>query len=84
MMESRALFAIGKARGMPVGAACPISEPLSGEEWVPQFRKGPVEKALDRLLETALQSSGLGPLNGIQIGDVDLHVLIYKRIKLLP
>jgi uridine phosphorylase len=54
-MEASALFAVGKVRDVQVGAGFVISDLLHGEEWDPQFRKDPVEKGLDQLLQMALE-----------------------------
>lgn len=54
-MEASALFAVAQMRNVQIGAAFAISDLLYGEEWDPQFRKEPVEKGLDRLLELAME-----------------------------
>lgn len=54
-MEVSALFAVGEMRGVQVGAGLVISDLLYGEEWDPQFRKEPVERGLDQLLQMALE-----------------------------
>jgi uridine phosphorylase len=54
-MEASALFAVAQMRGVSAGAGFVISDLLYGDEWDPQFRKEPVEKGLDQLLQMALQ-----------------------------
>lgn len=54
-MEASALFAVAQMRGVRIGAGFVISDLLHGEEWDPQFRKEPVERGLDQLLQMAIE-----------------------------
>ncbi|MBS0628982.1 MAG: nucleoside phosphorylase [Verrucomicrobia bacterium] len=53
-MEASALFAVAQMRGISLGAGFVISDLLYGEQWDPHFRKEPVERGLDQLLELAM------------------------------
>lgn len=53
-MEASALFAVGQARNVRIGAGFVISDLLHGKEWDPHFRKEPVEAGLDQLLQLAI------------------------------
>ena len=54
-MEASAIFAVGQLKNVKVSAGFVISDLLYGDDWDPQFRKEPVERGLDRLLEMAME-----------------------------
>ena len=55
-METSALFAVAKYRGVEMASAQVVSDVLSEQGWLPAFGQGPVREGLKALVECVVEA----------------------------
>jgi uridine phosphorylase len=60
-MEAAALFAVGRYRGIEIGAAFTISDSLAELVWDPQFHAAPTQQGLERLFRATIETLDTPP-----------------------